>query len=282
MPEAELTARLEVLPGQWLMTWDAGHVAGAARPGNFVHLREPSTAWPVPRHVLPVNTIDRVSGQVSLHVRAGHPAARWLATLAPGRRVPMGRPMGRGLQVDPRSRHLLLAAPAGAMPWLRALVDEGLAGGRQVVVLTSAPDAAGVYPSSLLPDEVEYGVATDDGSLGHHGSLGGLVRAHEAWADQCFVAGSRSLLADLVALARGRDARLGVARLGRRGGTRSEPGGSSSVRRRSWLQVLLEHEIGCALGTCLGCVVPGVAGPVRVCREGPAFAPDELDWEAPG
>ena len=34
----------------------------------------------------------------------------------------------------------------------------------------AATAAAEVYPSSLLPDEVEYVVATDDGSFGHHGS----------------------------------------------------------------------------------------------------------------
>ena len=39
--------------------------------------------------------------------------------------------------------------------------------------------------------------------------------------------------------------------------------------------------MGCAVGACLGCVVMGVSGtPQRVCREGPVFASDEIDWEA--
>ncbi len=38
--------------------------------------------------------------------------------------------------------------------------------------------------------------------------------------------------------------------------------------------------MGCAVGACLGCVVWGVNGPQRVCREGPVFASDEIDWEA--
>ena len=40
--------------------------------------------------------------------------------------------------------------------------------------------------------------------------------------------------------------------------------------------------MGCAVGACLGCVVHGVDGPVRVCREGPVFAADEIAWEAAG
>ena len=37
--------------------------------------------------------------------------------------------------------------------------------------------------------------------------------------------------------------------------------------------------MGCAVGACLGCVIMGVDGPQRVCREGPVFASDEIAWE---
>ena len=103
---------------------------------------------------------------------------------------------------------------------MRALVPEAIATGRRVVLILGARSAAEVLPSSLLPDEVEYVVATQDGSLGHHGDAADLVPDYEAWADQCVGAGSDELIARLVDLARGRDARLGVARLGRRPGRR--------------------------------------------------------------
>ena len=105
--------------------------------------------------------------------------------------------------------------------------------------------------------------------------------AYEAWADQCFAAGSWALLEALAVLARGRDARLGVARLGRRRARRSDPG-PSQARRRAWLQVALPHDAGCALGVCLGCVVDGVDGPLRACREGPVFGFGEIAWERHG
>jgi hypothetical protein len=87
------------------------------------------------------------------------------------------------------------------------------------------------------------------------------------------------MLAALAGLARGRSQRLGVARLGRRGVTRNAPLGSAAARRRAWLQVSMEQNMGCAVGACLGCVVMGVDGPQRVCREGPVFAADEIVWE---
>jgi dihydroorotate dehydrogenase electron transfer subunit len=127
---------------------------------------------------------------------------------------------------------------------------------------------------------VEYVVATADGSLGTRGSVVDLVLAYEAWADQAFACGPPEVLAAVARLAAGRRQRLGVATLGRkRGGGRPPATGSAEARRKAFLQVGVVQAIGCAAGTCLGCVVPGVGGPVRACREGPAFAAEELDWE---
>jgi hypothetical protein len=77
---------------------------------------------------------------------------------------------------------------------------------------------------------------------------------------------------------------MGVATLGRkRGGGRPVAPGSPEARRKAFLQVAPGQEIGCAAGTCLGCAVPGAAGSaLRVCREGAAFASDELAWAEAG
>ena len=89
------------------------------------------------------------------------------------------------------------------------------------------------------------------------------------------------MLAALARQAEGRRERLGVARLGRkRGGGKSDPVGSAAARRKAFLQVSMEQNMGCAVGACLGCVVMSTSGiPQRVCREGPVFAADELVWD---
>ena len=66
-----------------------------------------------------------------------------------------------------------------------------------------------------------------------------------------------------LAVARGDRAggRLGVASLGRkRGGGRPIPAGSAQARRKAFLQVSMEQNMGCAVGACLGCVVMDDAG----------------------
>jgi NAD(P)H-flavin reductase len=110
------------------------------------------------------------------------------------------------------------------------------------------------------------------------------VPDYEALADQAFACGPEPMLAARARLASGRDGRLGVARLGRksrRAPRASAAAGTSAARRKAWLQVSMEQNMGCAVGACLGCVVHGTDGPVRVCREGPVFAVDEIAWQAP-
>jgi dihydroorotate dehydrogenase electron transfer subunit len=244
--------------------------------GQYVHLLAPA-----PRGLLlPVIAVagfDRTRGTITTLLDAGSPAAE-LLRCREGDEARLDGPLGRGFVIDARSRHLLVVADGSGVARIRALLDEAVAGGRQVTLLLGVRSAAEVFPSSLLPDEAEYVVATEDGSLGHAGSVTDLVLTYEAWADQCFAAGAGLLLGQLSALAWGRDARLGVARLGRRRGRRGDAG-AGGVRRTAWLQVALPHDVGCALGVCLGCVVDGAKGPLRVCREGPAFSADELALE---
>jgi dihydroorotate dehydrogenase electron transfer subunit len=190
-------------------------------------------------------------------------------------------PLGRPFEMDPRTQHVLLVAGGLGIAGVRALADEAIRDGRQVTLLFGAAGAGDVYPSSLLPDELEYVVATDDGSVGHHGFVTELMAEYEAWADQAFACGPLPMLRALAGLASSRRRRLGVASLGRkRGAGRPIPPGSPQARRKAFLQVSMEQNMGCAVGACLGCVVMSTSGtPQRVCREGPVFAADELEWE---
>lgn len=281
MTGAELVERREILAGTMLAAWHAPAIASGARAGQYVHARTTEAGGLPIRRPYPIATADVASGVITMEVpAAASPAARaWVAGLRPGDRADLAGPMGRPLEVDPRARHLLLVAEGPAISALRLLVDEALREARSVVLLYGASTAGLVYPSSLLPDEVEYVVATADGSLGHRGSVADLVTDYEAWADQAFAAGTPAMLARVARLAAGRRGRLGVATLGRKRGAGRPPApGSPEARRKAFLQVVLDQSIGCAAGTCGGCAVEGAAGTVRVCREGPAFAADELDW----
>ena len=276
---AELVESRQILPGQWIQSFHAPELASGSRAGQFVHVRTGDYSGLVLRRPFSINTSDPATGIITLHFRTVGRGTEWMTRVREGERLDMLGPLGRPFEVDPRSQHLLLIAGGLGMAGVRMLADEAVRDGRQVTILFGALSASHVYPSSLLPDEVEYIVATDDGSLGHHGFVTELVQEYEAWADQAFACGPHPMLARLAQLAAGRRGRLGVAKLGRRrGASKLDPLGSTSARRKLFLQVSMEQTMGCAVGACLGCTVIGVEGPLRVCREGPVFAAEEIAW----
>jgi dihydroorotate dehydrogenase electron transfer subunit len=276
---AELVESRQILPGQWLQSFHAPELATGARAGQFVHVRTGDYSGLVLRRPFSINTADPATGIITLHFRTVGRGTEWMTRVRENERLDMLGPLGRPFEVDSGSRHLLLVAGGLGMAGVRMLADEAIRDGRRVTILFGALSASHVYPSSLLPDEVEYVVATDDGSLGHHGFVTDLVQDYEAWADQAFACGPHPMLARLAQLAAGRRERLGVAKLGRkRGAGKADPLGSAAARRKSFLQVSMEQTMGCAVGACLGCIVIGVEGPLRVCREGPVFAAQEIAW----
>jgi dihydroorotate dehydrogenase electron transfer subunit len=277
---AELVESRQILPGQWIQSFHAPELATGSRAGQFVHVRTGDYSGLVLRRPFSINTADPATGIVTLHFRTVGRGTEWMTRVREGERIDMLGPLGRPFEVDPRSHNLLLVAGGLGMAGVRMLADEAVRGGRKVTILFGALSASHVYPSSLLPDEVEYVVATDDGSLGYHGFVTELVPEYEVWADQAFACGPHPMLKRLAALAAGRRDRLGVAKLGRKRGGPTDPLGSSAARRKSFLQVSMEQNMGCAVGACLGCTVIGVDGPQRVCREGPVFAADEIAWDS--
>jgi len=278
---AELLESREILPGQWLQTYSAPELVAGARAGQFVHVRTGDFSGMVLRRPFSYNTMDTVAGTLTIHFRTVGRGTEWFTRLRPGDQVDMLGPLGRPFEVDVRTQHVLLIAGGLGIAGVRSLADESIRSGRQVTLLFGGASARDVYPSSLLPDEVEYIVATDDGSVGHRGFVTELIPEYEAWADQAFACGPLPMLRALAGLAASRRRRLGVANLGRkRGGGKPIPAGSPQARRKAFLQVSMEQNMGCAVGACLGCVVLSTSGtPQRVCREGPVFASDELDWE---
>jgi NAD(P)H-flavin reductase len=196
-PFARLLETRDALPGHLLQVWHAPQIASRVRPGQYVLAGRPGVAE-VLRAVLPVAGWDRARGTIDLQVSTSRqaPSSR-LADLGPGAPADLAGPLGQGFDLDPRSHHLVAVGDTAGMAVLRGLALEAVAGGRQVLVLAAATTVAQVYPSSLLPDEVEYAVATQDGSLGHPGHVVDLLAGFEAWADRCYAAAAPDLLADL-------------------------------------------------------------------------------------
>jgi dihydroorotate dehydrogenase electron transfer subunit len=159
-------------------------------------------------------------------------------------------PLGKGFDLAGITRRaLLIAGGIGIVP-LVALAESAIRNGVVVTLAAGFRSADRVFPASLLSPEVEYLVATDDGTRGFSGFVTELARPLVPWADQIFACGPTPML-------------KATARLG---------------ARREMVQLSLEERMACGMGVCLGCVVPTRHGLRRVCRDGPVFRLSDLDW----
>jgi dihydroorotate dehydrogenase electron transfer subunit len=190
-----------------------------------------------------------------------------LARLAPGETIEVLGPLGNGFEVGEARALVLVAGGRGAVPLYR-LLESGEPGDRPTVFLYGARSGAFLWGRERLGG-VEHRLVTDDGSVGRRGTVIDLLRDELE---------EREGKGGTLVLACGPELMLRrVAETARELGAES--------------QVALESPMGCAIGICRGCVIPrhliadvpwprdGNARYATVCKEGPVFLGEEVDWD---
>lgn len=174
------------------------------------------------------------------------PGTKRLCELQPGDELLLVGPLGQGFRpAGDGRRPLLVGGGVGIAPlaiWQDELDLEG-------PVLLGFRDRGRAKGAALLTGAQ---VATDDGSVGHHGPVTELLGAELD-----------------------RDSGRSVYACG-------PPGMLEAVRllcaeRGVPAQLALESGMACGFGACFGCVVPTRTGYVRLCLDGPVLDADLLD-----
>ncbi len=181
------------------------------------------------------------------------PATARLCELEPGDELWLIGPLGIGFTRARRTaaRALLAGGGIGIPPlaaWARVLAADGIAA-QALLGFRDAHHAAGAE----LLDAAPVTVATDDGSVGHHG-----------------------LVTDLLGAALDEDAEATVYACG-------PPAMLEAVRalcaaRGVPAQLALEAGMACGFGACYGCVVPvREGGYLRLCVDGPVLDAERIE-----
>jgi NAD(P)H-flavin reductase len=159
-------------------------------------------------------------------------------------------PLGKGFTPpSERRRALLVGGGVGIAPL--AILQDALEAEaeREVTVLLGFRDASRAEGAALLRGAQ---VATDDGSVGHHGLLTELL-SKELYRDsraQVYACGPAPMLEAVRSMCTGRDVPA---------------------------QLALEAGMACGFGACFGCAVPKRGGGyLRVCLDGPVIDAAEL------
>ncbi|MDE1969039.1 MAG: dihydroorotate dehydrogenase electron transfer subunit [Alphaproteobacteria bacterium] len=230
--------------------------------GQFFHLLCPPSdgAAPFLRRPMSVYAADRTRGCVEFLYKVTGAGTRGLATLAPGDRLNVLGPLGRGFTLAPSWRHIAVVGRGVGLATLAplALMAERADVGVTAILSARRPDLV-MSVELFRAHGAEVVVVTDSDHSSDVGNVERLLRdlATRQKADALFTCGSNRLL-------------LLLQRLGKELGI---PG-----------QVALEQQMGCALGMCFCCVrdfhaADGGVEHRRVCWEGPVFDLQEpLSW----
>jgi dihydroorotate dehydrogenase electron transfer subunit len=213
-------------------------------PGQFVELQVEGEPKVMLRRPISIHDVDEKEGTMTLLIQIVGNGTRRLAELKEGDKLNVVYPLGHGFSLDlaAGSRAVLVGGGAGTAPLLHLSKVLKAKGVDCTIIL-------GGRTESLIPVRdafAAYGrlcIATDDGSLGHHG----LVTQHPAFGehyDMVYTCGPTPMM-------------KAVAR--------------SAAERGLRCEVSLENMMACGVGACLCCVTDTDQGHRCVCKDGPVF-----------
>jgi len=225
------------------------------RPGQFFNIvtRFSGSFDPLLRRPYSVYRAHTSTSALTFLVRAFGRGSAWLAERAPRERLAMLGPLGNSFTIPGRAQRLLMIGGGVGVAPLVMLSDVAVAQKRDVVFVMGAAEEAGLLAASELSSNIEYIVATDDGSRGHHGLATEVIGDFVSWADEIYACGPEPMYRTLRAVV--------------------DP---LRINRRPRMQISVERGMACGVGACLGCVVETTRGMIASCVDGPVFDLDQV------
>jgi dihydroorotate dehydrogenase electron transfer subunit len=253
--KSRVTVVEQLSPDVYRMKVHAPYISAAAQPGQFVMVRVADRFDPLLRRPFSIHGCFD-DGDLSLLFKVVGKGTHMLASVPTGADLDLIGPLGRGFELIPKGPVCLVGGGMGTAPllFLAGRLQAAGHGTEQEYILLGSRNRAEV---SLLAAECsvlgyQVRVATDDGSMGHHGLVPELLDQVLHQVQQVYTCGPFPMMRTVADQCR----QAGVA-----------------------CQVSLEATMACGLGACLGCTLPGVNQQyVHVCRQGPVFSAEEVAW----
>ncbi len=243
--------------GYYRISLKAPEIAASALPGQFVMLRVSENLDPLLARPFGISSVLTKSS-IEIFYRVVGRGTGLLAGRKAGQQLSVLGPLGKGFPLPDKKATLVMVAGGSGFPPLHFLSQR--AGCRSHLFLGSR-DKACLPPSGVLKNFREtcttVHITTEDGSRGTQGMTTDVLKAFLIKMEH---------KTPLVIYACGPHAML--AAVSRIAAEHSLPS-----------YVSLEARMACGVGACMGCSVPMKAGGYkRVCKEGPVFDAQDIDW----
>ena len=229
-----------------------------AQPGQFIHIKVGDDFSPLLRRPFSISNVT--SFGVDIVYRIVGKGTRFLSELREGEYLDVLGPLGRGFSISREAKiHILVGGGVGVAPliFLARKIKEETEGKVSILVFLGFKRKEEIIcQNQFTGDNLSLHIACEDGSYGYRGLVSQAVEDY--LINFTSLSGISIYACGPVEMLRA------VARL--------------SFNYAISSQVLMEEIIGCGLGACRGCVVRGVAGYLRVCKEGPVFNIRDIAW----
>jgi len=238
------------------LTLDSPDIASIAKPGQFVMVKAGRGNDPLLRRPFSISQTSNGRHFQILFKVVGR-GTSILTHYRVGEHLSVLGPLGHGFEVDCAGHNCLVGGGMGIAPllFLGKWIVRSCPKNPPLVVI-GARTRTELAP--LVKDFEEIGlrvhVATDDGSMGHHGFVIDVLKSLKL-GDSCrmYVCGPYPMM-------------MGV---------------HLYCKEKCFsCQVSMETHMACGMGACLGCIVPAEKGGyAHACTDGPVFDAKELLWE---
>jgi len=248
-----------VAEAHYLLRCECPEITQHARPGQFVHVMISQDTGMLLRRPFTIYTAE--GREITMLYQIIGEGTKRLSEMPAGAPLNVLGPLGNTFNFTTRPDPAILVGGGAGIASLMLLATAlrkhdiqtfGLVGAQHQARLLSVTDLESIG--------ITVHIATDDGSIGHHGYVTDILidRLEETNSHRptIYACGPHGMLSAVAKIA----ANYGVP-----------------------TQMAMENRMGCAMGVCLGCVCPirtddDTIEYQRVCTEGPVFNAADIAW----
>lgn len=250
----------EVAEAHYLLRCECVEIAQYARPGQFVHVMISQDTGMLLRRPFTIYTVE--GSEITMLYQIIGEGTKQLSEMPEGAPLHVLGPLGNTFNLATKPEPAILVGGGAGIASLMLLAVAfrendirtfGLVGAQHLARLLSVTDLESIG--------ISVHIATDDGSIGHHGYvtdvLADLLSGTKWHRPMIYACGPHGMLAAVTKIATDFEVPA---------------------------QIAMENRMGCAMGVCLGCVCPVRIDAdrieyQRVCTEGPVFNAADIAWD---
>ena len=250
----------EVAEAHYLLRCECAEIAEHAQPGQFIHVMIPQGSGLLLRRPFTIYTME--GHEITMLYQIIGDGTKQLSEMPKDAPLQVLGPLGNTFNFTTKPEPAILVGGGAGIASLMLLAVALRKNGIETIGLVGAQHHARLLSvADLKSIGVPVHIATDDGSVGHHGYITDILAEllkHADWhCPTIYACGPHGMLAAVTKIA---------------------------IDFEVPAQIAMENRMGCAMGVCLGCVCPVSTGPnsfeyQRVCTEGPVFNATDIAWD---